>query len=93
VDFGPSEEHHRPFEIKVVSTKEGHKMALFFCTATADDQNLLITRMDAAAGEGAAQVFVEVVAKEGHRRVRPAGEAPAAQADGFDDQGDDDLTP
>jgi hypothetical protein len=35
-----------------------------------------------------------VVAKEGHRRMRPAGEAPAAQADGFDDQvdneGDDD---
>ena len=50
----------------------------------------IITRMDAAAGEGAAQVFVEVVAKEGHRRVRPAGEAPSAQDQGFDDDGDDD---
>jgi len=49
----------------------------------------IIKRMDAAAAEGAAQVFVEMVAKEGRRRVRPAGEALATQADGFDDQGDD----
>jgi hypothetical protein len=41
--------------------------------------------MDAAAAESAVQVFVEMVAKEGHRRVRPAGEALATQADGFDD--------
>lgn len=45
----------------------------------------IIKRMDAAAAEGAAQVFVEMVAKEGHRRVRPAGAALATQADGFDD--------
>ena len=54
----------------------------------------IIKRMDAAAAEGAAQVFVEMVAKEGHRRVRPAGEALATLADGFDDPnpegGDDD---
>ena len=57
----------------------------------------IISRMDAAAAESAAQVFVEVVAKKGHRRMRPAGQA---QADGFDDQnpeggGDDndDLKP
>ena len=52
----------------------------------------IIQRMDAAAGEDAAQVFVEVVAKEGHRRVRPASEALATQADGSDDpnpEGDD----
>ena len=49
----------------------------------------IIKRMDAAAAEGAAQVFVEMVAKEGHRRVRPSGAALAAQADGFDDQADD----
>jgi hypothetical protein len=48
----------------------------------------IIKRMDAAAAEGAAQVFVEVVAKDGQRRVCHAGEALAAQADGFDD-----LTP
>jgi hypothetical protein len=45
----------------------------------------IIQRMDAAAAESAVQVFVEMVAKEGHRRVRPAGEALATQADGFDD--------
>lgn len=45
----------------------------------------IISRMDAAAAEGAVQVFVEMVAKEGHRRVRPASEALATQADGFDD--------
>jgi hypothetical protein len=46
------------------------------------------------------QVFVEMVAKEGHRRVRPAGEALATQADGFDDpnpevgeDGNNDLKP
>ena len=54
----------------------------------------IIQRMDAAAAESAAQVFVEVVAKEGHRRMRPAGQALATQADGFDDpnpeRGDDD---
>ena len=50
VDFGPSEEHHRPFEIKVVSkdAEKGLRMALFFCPETADDQNVLVTRMDAA---------------------------------------------
>ena len=48
VDFGPSEEHHRPFEIKVVSLRAGTRMALYFCPETADDQNVLITRMDAA---------------------------------------------
>jgi hypothetical protein len=59
----------------------------------------IITRMDAAAGEGAAQVFVEMVAKEGQRRVRPAGQALAMQADGFEDPNpeggddDDDLKP
>jgi hypothetical protein len=45
----------------------------------------IIQRMDAAAAEGAVQVFVEMVAKEGHRRVRPASEALATLADGFDD--------
>ena len=54
----------------------------------------IIQRMDAAAAEGAEQVFVEMVATEGHRRVRPAGEALATLADGFDDPnpegGDDD---
>jgi len=45
----------------------------------------IIKRMDAAAAEGAAQVFVEMVAKEGHRRVRPAGEALPTQADGIND--------
>lgn len=54
----------------------------------------IIKRMDAAAAEGAAQVFVEMVAKEGQRRVRPAGEGLATLADGFDDPnpegGDDD---
>ena len=54
----------------------------------------IIKRMDAAAAEGAAQIFVEMVAKEGHRRVRPAGEALATPAGGFDDPnpegGDDD---
>ena len=50
----------------------------------------IIQRMDAAAAEGAGQVFVEMVAKEGRRRVRPAGELMATQTDGFDDQGDDD---
>jgi hypothetical protein len=45
----------------------------------------IIQRMDAAAADSAVQVFVEMVAKEGHRRVRPAGEALATQADGFDD--------
>jgi hypothetical protein len=59
----------------------------------------IIQRMDAAAAEGAAQVFVEMVAKEGQRRVRPAGQALATQADGFEDPNpeggddDDDLKP
>lgn len=48
VDFGPCEEHHRPFEIKVTSPRDGNKMSLYFCPETADDQNVLITRMDAA---------------------------------------------
>jgi hypothetical protein len=50
VEFGPSEEHHKPYEIKVTSkdTEKGLKMVLFFCPETADDQNVLITRMDAA---------------------------------------------
>jgi hypothetical protein len=51
----------------------------------------IITRMDAAVAEGAAQCFVELVAKDGHRRVRPAGETSAPAAD-FD-EGDDDATP
>jgi len=53
----------------------------------------IIQSMDAAAAEGAVQVFVEMVAKEGHRRVRPAGQALATQADGFEDpnpEGDED---
>jgi len=53
----------------------------------------IIQRMDAAAAEGAAQVFVEMVAKDGLRRVRPAGQALAMQADGFEDpnpEGDED---
>ena len=45
----------------------------------------IIPRIDAAAAESAVQVFVEMVAKEGHRRVRPAGEALATQADGIND--------
>lgn len=45
----------------------------------------IIQRIDAAAADSAAQVFVEMVAKEGRRRVRPAGAALATQADGFDD--------
>jgi hypothetical protein len=53
----------------------------------------ITTRMDTAAAEGAAQVFVQVVAKDGHRRQRPAGEAPTAHAAGFNDEGDEDLTP
>ena len=52
----------------------------------------IIKRIDAAVAEGAEQFFVEVLAKEGIRRIRPAGELPAHQADGFD-EGDDDLTP
>ena len=52
----------------------------------------IITRIDAAVAEGADQFFVELLAKEGHRRVRPAGEAAAHQNDSFD-EGDDDLTP
>lgn len=52
----------------------------------------IITRIDAAVAEGADQFFVEVMAKDGHRRVRPAGEAAAHQHDAFD-EGDDDLTP
>ena len=52
----------------------------------------IITRIDAAVAEGAEQFFVAVVAKDGHRRIRPAGEIPAHHADGFD-EGDDDLTP
>jgi hypothetical protein len=52
----------------------------------------IITRIDAAVAEGAEQFFVELLAKEGHRRVRPAGEAAAHQNDSFD-EGDDDLTP
>ena len=49
----------------------------------------IIKRMDAAAAEGAAQIFVEMVAKDGQRRVRPAGEALPTQADGFDDHSDE----
>ena len=52
----------------------------------------IITRIDAAVAEGAEQFFVEVLAKEAHRRVKPAGESAAHQRDGFD-EGDDDLTP
>ena len=52
----------------------------------------IIKRIDATVAEGAEQFFVEVLAKEGIRRIRPAGELPAHQADGFD-EGDDDLTP
>lgn len=52
----------------------------------------IITRIDVAVAEGAEQFFVEVLAKAGHRRARPAGEAAAHQHDGFD-EGDDDLTP
>jgi hypothetical protein len=48
VDFGPCEEHHKPFEVKVVSAKDGVNKTFFFCTESADDQNTLITRMDAA---------------------------------------------
>ncbi len=52
----------------------------------------IIPRIDAAVAEGGEQFFVELVAKDGVRRVRPAGELPSHQHDGFD-QGDDDLTP
>ena len=52
----------------------------------------IITRIDDAVAEGAEQFYVELLAKEGHRRIRPAGESAAHQSDGFDD-GDDDLTP
>ena len=51
----------------------------------------IITRMDAAVAEGAAQCFVELVAKEGRRRARPAGETGIPATD-FD-EGDDDATP
>ncbi|MDO9277798.1 MAG: DUF6172 family protein [Polaromonas sp.] len=51
----------------------------------------IITRIDAAVAEGAEQFFVEAVAKEGHRRTRPAGESTAHQDNGFDEG--DDLTP
>ena len=39
----------------------------------------LIGSLDAAAKAGAAQAYVEVLAKHGHRKRRPAGE-PAPQA-------------
>lgn len=57
----------------------------------------VIVRLDAAAAEGAAQCFVEILAKNGHRRARAAGESGADAASGLLDGEEvddgDDLTP
>ncbi|MDZ4073696.1 MAG: DUF6172 family protein [Hylemonella sp.] len=41
----------------------------------------LIEQIDLAAKEGAAAVYVEVLAKNGHRKARPAGSGPEDQDD------------
>ena len=46
----------------------------------------IVKRMDAAAAEGAAQCFVELVAIEGHRRARPAGAPSLDETTDFDDE-------
>lgn len=71
-------------------------------SAQAVPLSTLIGRVDAAARDGAAHVYVEVIAKPGHRTHRPAGaEAPAGEAppscgdgkaDGKDDEGLTDST-
>lgn len=44
----------------------------------------LIGLLDAAAKEGADKVYVEILAKGGHRKPRPAGEPAPASEDGLD---------
>lgn len=41
----------------------------------------LIEQIDAAAKAGATAVYVEVLAKNGHRKTRPAGSGPEDQDD------------
>lgn len=41
----------------------------------------LIEQIDAAAKGGATAVYVEVLAKNGHRKARPAGSGPGDQDD------------
>ncbi|MFN4349349.1 MAG: DUF6172 family protein [Hylemonella sp.] len=41
----------------------------------------LIEQIDAAAKDGATAVYVEVLAKNGHRKARPAGSGPEDQDD------------
>jgi hypothetical protein len=49
---------------------------------TAQETHLanLIGLVDGAAREGADRVYVEILAKPGHRKARPPGEAPPASA-------------
>lgn len=44
MDFGPVEEHNKPYETRVAVRDK----ALYFCPMSADEQNTLLTRMDAA---------------------------------------------
>ena len=44
--------------------------------------NSLIPAIDAAVKEGAASCYVEILAKPGHRKARPAGNAADAAASG-----------
>ncbi|MDP3859412.1 MAG: DUF6172 family protein [Stagnimonas sp.] len=46
-------------------------------TAEAAHLNSLIGLVDAAAREGADKVYVEILAKPGHRKARPAGAVEA----------------
>jgi len=44
MDFGPVEEHNKPYETRVAVREK----ALYFCPMSADEQNTLLTHMDAA---------------------------------------------
>lgn len=62
----------------------------FDCKFGASEENAqvvhlaeVIGRLDAAAKQGAEQCFVEILAKNGHRRARPAGAGTADAANGL----------
>jgi hypothetical protein len=51
-------------------------------TAESAHLNSIIGLVDAAAREGADKVYVEILAKPGHRKARPAGEGEPGELEG-----------
>ncbi len=78
----PEGVHFWDFDCKFGSSEE---------TAEPTHLSALTGLMDTAAGEGAEQFYVEIVAKPGYRQARPEGSKPPAADEADADFGDDDL--